>query len=222
LPTVTLFPVDISQNPNARMAYTWYEEDIVQQHGVLLEGWTGPAFGNPSELSMSLTSLGKLLNALKSGECAFRKLSAAEATERKTKWDADVAAGRMTPKRSDAGVPRNEGDKENGPGSAGGDDDDANVSSDRDEPPPPKRQRKNATGTAPAKKSRVQAKPRSKKAATAPRNYAATKAALQRLKTSRQRITSRPTVEDSNEEGSGPSAENALSGALKDAAQPAA
>ncbi|KAJ6612064.1 hypothetical protein B0H10DRAFT_1918368 [Mycena sp. CBHHK59/15] len=90
--------VDVSQNPNAKMAYTWYEEDVVQQHGVLLEGWTGTPFGNPSELSTSLTSLGNLLNALKSGECAFRKLGVAEAAERKKKWDDNVAAGRATPK----------------------------------------------------------------------------------------------------------------------------
>jgi hypothetical protein len=92
------------------MAYTWYEEDVVQAYGVLLEGWVGPPFGNPSTMSTSLISLRKLADALKSNECAFRKLSPEEAKARKVKWAADVLAGLVVAKsraqRSDAGVPR--------------------------------------------------------------------------------------------------------------------
>jgi hypothetical protein len=229
--------VDESQDPNAKMAYTWYEEDVVQKHGVLLEGWTGVPFGNPSELSTSLTALGKLLGALKTGACRFRKLSPAEAAQRKEKWDADVAAGRATAKsraqRSDAGVPRkrarDDADKENDNADGARDDDSNGGVGDglHDAPPPAKRTRKNAkTTTAPSKRRAAPARPRPKTraaAAATPRDDAATKAALERLKSSRKRVQSRARIDDSDAED-GPSAENAQSGAHADpasAAQPA-
>ncbi|KAF8142393.1 hypothetical protein K438DRAFT_1541872, partial [Mycena galopus ATCC 62051] len=98
--------VDITGNPDATMAYVWYEEDIVHRYNVVMEGWTGVPFQNISTVSTSLSNLRLLLDAIKSGACAFRKLSTAEAATRKAKWDADVAAGTAIPKhraqRSDA------------------------------------------------------------------------------------------------------------------------
>ncbi|KAJ6603151.1 hypothetical protein B0H10DRAFT_1957892 [Mycena sp. CBHHK59/15] len=214
-------PVDVSQDANTRMAYTWYEEDVVQHHGVLLEGWTGPPFGNPSEFSTSLMALGKLLDALKTGACAFRKLSPAEAAKRKEQWDADVAAGHATAKsrakRSDAGIPhkwpRDDTDKENDSPSGTGDHDDGEDNTP-DDPPPPKKRAHKANAAAPAKtavapaktaaapaKSRSAPQTRAKKAAATPRDNAATKAALECLKASRKRIVSRAVINDSDAEG---------------------
>ncbi|KAJ7284759.1 hypothetical protein C8J57DRAFT_963328, partial [Mycena rebaudengoi] len=109
----------VSKVPNATMAYTWHEEDVVQKYNVVLEGWKG-RFVNPSELSTSLPALRALVDALKDGTCTFRRLLPAEAQARKTAWEAEVAAGHTIAKshvqRSDAGVPhkrvRSNGDKE--------------------------------------------------------------------------------------------------------------
>jgi hypothetical protein len=104
-----LVAVDITRDEDAKMAYTWYEEDIVQRYGVVVDGWVGP-FINPSTMSTSLVNLRALAQAWKSGECRFRKLTAAEAAARKAKWDEDVAAGLVTAKhraeRSDKGSSR--------------------------------------------------------------------------------------------------------------------
>ncbi|KAF7371510.1 hypothetical protein MVEN_00005800 [Mycena venus] len=106
--------VDITGNADATMAYVWYEEDIVQRYGIVLEGWTGVPFQNISTVSTSLGNLRLLLDAIKTGECGFRKLSPEEAATRKAKWDADVAAGIAIPKhraqRSDAGQKRKQPD----------------------------------------------------------------------------------------------------------------
>ncbi|KAJ7306242.1 hypothetical protein DFH08DRAFT_660515, partial [Mycena albidolilacea] len=92
------------------MAYTWYEEDIVQRYNVVLVGWTPAKFVNPSELSTSLEGLRTLLQALKDGKCFFKKLSPAEAAARKRAWEEKVAKGLEVAKhragRSDQGIPR--------------------------------------------------------------------------------------------------------------------
>jgi hypothetical protein len=90
--------VEISKNPNAEMAYTWYEEDVVQRYDVVMEGWTAAPFINPSAMSTSLPNLRTLMHALQTGECAFRNLLPAEAAEHRKKWDADVAASRIVAK----------------------------------------------------------------------------------------------------------------------------
>ncbi|KAJ7018509.1 hypothetical protein C8F04DRAFT_1277650 [Mycena alexandri] len=116
---------DVSKVPGARLAWTWFEEDIVQRYGVVLEGWTaGAKIMDPSKLSSSLTVIRTLLDAVKAGQCGFRKLGPMEAALRRKTWDADVAAGNEVAKhrasRSDAGVPRKrardeEEDNENDP-----------------------------------------------------------------------------------------------------------
>ncbi|KAJ7327995.1 hypothetical protein DFH08DRAFT_614313, partial [Mycena albidolilacea] len=94
-----------------KMAYTWYEEDVVFRHGILLEGWPAATpFQNPSTLSTAIPNLRKITDRLERGKCAFRKLSSAEVMERKKRWEEDVAAGRAVAKHrsqhSDCGVLR--------------------------------------------------------------------------------------------------------------------
>ena len=72
------FIVEITGNPNAVMQYVNYEEAIIQRYGIELKGWTYDNFVNPSELSTSLPSLQKLLNAINTGDCKFVKLTAEE------------------------------------------------------------------------------------------------------------------------------------------------
>ncbi|KAJ7785375.1 hypothetical protein B0H14DRAFT_3584711 [Mycena olivaceomarginata] len=71
--------------------------------------WVGP-FINPSSMSTSLGNLHALSDALKTGECKFCKLTAAEAAKHRAKWDADVTASHVTAKhraeRSDKGALR--------------------------------------------------------------------------------------------------------------------
>ena len=76
------FIVEITGNPNAVMQYVNYEEAIIQWYGIELKGWTYDNFVNPSELSTSLPSLQKLLNAINTGDCKFVKLTA----EERRKW----------------------------------------------------------------------------------------------------------------------------------------
>ncbi|KAJ6544873.1 hypothetical protein DFH09DRAFT_1321729 [Mycena vulgaris] len=159
--------VDAARDPNAKMSYRWFEEDIVQRYGIVLEGWTPARFVNPSELSTSLVTLRTLLDAIKGGDCAFRRLDADEAVARRKEWDADVAAGKVIAKhrneRSDVGVPRKRRweDEEaeaheddaaapsttNDPG-----DDDTPTTGSSSDPPSTKRAR-NAKPAAPAKLS---------------------------------------------------------------------
>ncbi|KAJ7257424.1 hypothetical protein C8J57DRAFT_1648487, partial [Mycena rebaudengoi] len=80
------------------MAYTWYEEDVVQRYNVIMEGWPAAPFINLSAMSTSLPNLRTLMHDLQTGECAFRKLLPAEAAERRKKWEANVAAGRIVAK----------------------------------------------------------------------------------------------------------------------------
>ncbi|KAJ7889568.1 hypothetical protein B0H14DRAFT_2275383, partial [Mycena olivaceomarginata] len=92
------------------MEYLHYEESIVLRFGVELVGWTADKFVNPSELSSSLGALTTLRNALKNDECKWVKLSHEARQARQTKWDEDVAAGKILPRaramRCDKGKPR--------------------------------------------------------------------------------------------------------------------
>ncbi|KAJ7793219.1 hypothetical protein B0H14DRAFT_3560895, partial [Mycena olivaceomarginata] len=101
---------DVSKVADARLAWTWFDEDVVQRYGVVLEGWTAGRIVDPSNLSTSQTVIRTLLEAIRTGECYFRKLGPSEAAERRKKWDEDVAAERVVAKhrapRRDAGVPR--------------------------------------------------------------------------------------------------------------------
>jgi hypothetical protein len=182
--------VEVTKNPNAEIAYTWYEEDIVQRYNVVMEGWRGP-FQNPSTLSTSLPALRELLDAIKTGEAGFRKLLPAEAAERRKKWDTDVAAGHAVVKhraeRSDKGKPRKrarDDDNEDADGREGQVDTDGtrdgNINDGASAAPPKKRSRKTTSITKPAKASKTAApKPRAKRAA--PRDDEITRGAAQRL-----------------------------------------
>ncbi|KAJ7853295.1 hypothetical protein B0H14DRAFT_3450278 [Mycena olivaceomarginata] len=228
---------DVSKVPDARMAYTWPEEDVVQRYGVVLEGWTAGKFVDPSDLSTSLTVLRTLLDALKSGECAFRKLGPVEAANRQKKWEEDVAAGRVVAKhrqpRCDAGIPRKrvrdeERDKErdeedendeNEPSRAGG------SASEAPRPPPKKRartavrdsptaavkSRTKAATTAGAKKTAPKKKrgpPKKAAPAPEPRDDATTRGAVERLKAvSRSRVVSRAIINSDDERDDDPDAD---------------
>ncbi|KAJ7189797.1 hypothetical protein GGX14DRAFT_408549 [Mycena pura] len=234
---------DTSQVPDARMAYTWHEEDVVQQYGVVLEGWTPDRFVDPSDLSTSLAILCTLLEALWARDCTFRKLGPTEAAERRKKWEEEVEAGLVTAKHRapccDAGIPRkrarNERDEEN----------DENVPPHPDDVPdddgwtcpPPKKRTRVAQNTstaptaakksaAPAKKSVPSRKTMIKKAAPTkktasmrePRDGTTTRAAIEKLKTKVVhpcRIVSH-TIIDSNEE------EDAAPGTTSTSAAPGA
>jgi hypothetical protein len=105
---------DVSKVNEARLGWTWWEEDVVQRYGVILDGWTaGEKITDPSNLSTSQIVIRTLLEAVRTGKCAFRKLGPVEAAERKAKWEEDVAAGRVVAKhrasRCDAGRPRKRG-----------------------------------------------------------------------------------------------------------------
>jgi hypothetical protein len=114
------------------MSWVWYEEDIVQKYSIILVGWTFPELANPSTLSTSLPALQELHDALKNGDCHFKKLTPEELADRKKNWLADVNAGRRERKhraeRCDKGVKRSraqvDDEDENDKDDEGGEDDD--------------------------------------------------------------------------------------------------
>jgi hypothetical protein len=89
------------------MQYANYEEGIVQRYGIELRGWTYERIVNPSDLSTAVGPLGKLRNAINSGNCKFVKLTAEERRERLEAYKAKIATGEMKARerkqRSDAG-----------------------------------------------------------------------------------------------------------------------
>ncbi|KAJ7463589.1 hypothetical protein FB451DRAFT_1403611 [Mycena latifolia] len=97
--------VTITQNSDAVMQYVNYEEDIVHRYGIELVGWTPDKWCNPSDLTSSLTVLRELLDALKSGDCKFVKLSVEELKERITDYKEALAAGEIVDNGGDAHVP---------------------------------------------------------------------------------------------------------------------
>ncbi|KAJ6555542.1 hypothetical protein B0H10DRAFT_2241314 [Mycena sp. CBHHK59/15] len=80
-------------DPNAKMSYKWFDEDITMKYGLVLKGWTAPRFVQPSELSTSLPALQTLLNVLKSRECHFEKLLPDALKAWKKKFREDIDAG---------------------------------------------------------------------------------------------------------------------------------
>ncbi|KAJ6550324.1 hypothetical protein B0H19DRAFT_1093671 [Mycena capillaripes] len=206
--------VDVSKVTNARLGWTWWEEDVVQRYGVVLDGWTaGDQITDPSNLSTSQTVIRTLLDAVRTDKCAFRKLGPLEAAERKAKWDAEVTAGRVVAKhrapRCDAGHPRKRGrdyrdeePEEN--------DENQSPSPDNDtSPPPTKKRARKIPGTAPKPGA---TKPTAKKTAPATskkapakkkgaRDDAVVQGALERLKASRsRRVVSRTTITSDDED----------------------
>ncbi|PCH43996.1 hypothetical protein WOLCODRAFT_141380 [Wolfiporia cocos MD-104 SS10] len=113
-----MLPVEITGNQKAVMNYKNYEKDIVCRYSIELIGWTHKKWANPSDLSTSLPPLQKLLDALKSGECRFIRLSAAALLERKKEYARKLDAGEITSwkKRKDTGKKRDCTRKKKGQG----------------------------------------------------------------------------------------------------------
>ena len=90
------------------MHYTQYEEKIVQQYGIELEGWTYEKLTNPSNLSSSLPPLKALQDVIISGTCKFIKLTAAEKKKHEAVYMSKIKSGEIElckhKQRSDAGV----------------------------------------------------------------------------------------------------------------------
>ncbi|KAJ7705040.1 hypothetical protein B0H17DRAFT_1193522 [Mycena rosella] len=191
--------------PDAKMAYTWHEEDVVQRYGIILKGWTAPRFVNPSELSTSLSVLCTLLDAVKTGACKFRKLTPAEAETRKEKWDADVAAGRATAKsrapRNNIGVPRKRTCGDEDELEVGNEENDDPNDDEQTHTPPKKRSRKVVpaaakTATAPKPRTRESTAP---KKTLAPQDDNARREVLGQLRAKRVQL-SRPIIDDSDDD----------------------
>lgn len=226
--------VEVSKVPEARLGWTWWEEDVEQRYGVVLDGWTagkqpGDKPTDPSNLSTSQSVIRTLLEAIRSGACAFRKLGPVEAAERRAKWEADVAAGRVVAKhrapRCDAGRKRRrdeqdeeENDENEPPLTEDRHDDNSEAPTTRS--PPKKRARKvpnGATATAAAEKPRAKTAAPPKKTATGKkgatakknvRNDPTTRAALERLKAgSRSRVVSRAIITSDDELDNDPEAD---------------
>ena len=109
---LTFFVVEITGQPNIVMQYVNYERDIVLRHGIELRGWTHPVWANPSELSTSLPPLQGLLDAIKTGNCKFVRLTREERTLREVAYNEKVALGEIhvgRKKRKDAGTKRGAG-----------------------------------------------------------------------------------------------------------------
>ncbi|KAJ7192580.1 hypothetical protein GGX14DRAFT_479933 [Mycena pura] len=218
--------VDVSKVDDARLGWKWWEEDVEQRYGVVLEGWTASdKITDPSNLSTSQTVIHTLLEAVRTGACAFRKLGPAEAAERKAKWEMEVAAGRVVAKhrapRCDAGIPRKRGRAEA--------DEDDGEENDENHPPeddsheeitraPPKKRTRTSKGAAatagkPAKKSGMNSAKKTAPVKKAPakkgaRNDATTRGALERLKAgARARIVSRPIITSEDERDDEPEAD---------------
>jgi hypothetical protein len=122
------------------MQYVQYHKEIVMRHGVALKGWTHPTFANPSDLSTSLPPLQELLDAIKSGQCKFVKLTTEQRKAEDDQYRKKIESGEITVQvratRKDKGkkrkvreVSRSESDDEDGD------------SSDGKEGPPAKRRR---------------------------------------------------------------------------------
>ncbi|KAI0684584.1 hypothetical protein BC835DRAFT_1254788, partial [Cytidiella melzeri] len=100
---------DITGDSNIKMSYTKFHELIVERHKVDIQGWPAELkFVNPSELSDKMAPLQNLFDALTNGACKFIKLSANEVKAWRDRLAADVAAGKVAPRkprkqRKDAG-----------------------------------------------------------------------------------------------------------------------
>ena len=70
--------MEITSDKKALIQYANYEELVIQNYGVELQGWTFEKLVNPSLLSTLLPGLRCLLDAINSGDCKFTKLSPLE------------------------------------------------------------------------------------------------------------------------------------------------
>jgi hypothetical protein len=65
-----------------RLEFAHYEKKLVEKHGVVIDGWTCSEFVSPSHFK-KIEQVEELYNAVNSGTCKARKLSAVELAERK-------------------------------------------------------------------------------------------------------------------------------------------
>ncbi|KAJ7785380.1 hypothetical protein B0H14DRAFT_2630594 [Mycena olivaceomarginata] len=191
---------EVSGVPDARIGWTWFEEDVVQRYGVKLVGWTaGKDPVDPSNLSTSQSVICTLLTAIRNGECCFKKLGPTEAAERRKKWEEDIAAGRVTAKhrasRCDAGQPhkRVRDDSDNDSDDNDGEADDGTAC-----PPPTKRARTTQTIPASTKPCAKKATPK-KKAATTKKATPAKKKATPAKKAHARKVASRAIITSDDE-----------------------
>ena len=108
---VNIIPAEITDNANAIMHYSDYEEKIVHRYGVELINWTYEKLVNPSELSSSLPGLCQLLDAINTGSCKFIKLTQTQLKERREEHQKAIEDGTLpAPKtrkpRKDRGTKR--------------------------------------------------------------------------------------------------------------------
>ena len=105
------------------MNYNNYDTAIVETYGVKIVGWPASVpFTNPSNIG-TIGEIRKLRDALKSGECRWKKLSKGERGAFNADLNTRCAAGESVKKprkkRSDAGVSRKRknigASEENGP-----------------------------------------------------------------------------------------------------------
>ncbi|KAJ7690882.1 hypothetical protein B0H17DRAFT_1134149 [Mycena rosella] len=206
---------EITGREKITMQYMFYTEEIVLRYNVVLVGWTADKFCNPSELSSSILVLTTLRDAIKSGECKWVKVSAADMKIRRAEWKADVAAGKVLARsrnlRSDLGQKR--------PRPASEDNGDASSEDDDEEPeeidgttgattsvvvPKKKRAKTTTTPVAESGPSKKVAQEKGKRAKQAPKGKGApavredftTRAALSALK---KRRVSRAFISDDDE-----------------------
>jgi len=90
--------VEITSNPKAIMHYVQNHKEIVQRYKVKLVGWTHPTFANPSELSTSLPPLQILLDAIKSGQCKFVRLTPEEYNKEDDEYHEKLRNGDIIPR----------------------------------------------------------------------------------------------------------------------------
>jgi phage I-like protein len=118
------------------MQYVNYEEAIVQRYSIELLGWTYKKFVNPSELSTAVEPLCKLLDAIKSGDCKFIKLTAEECRKHLETYRAKIAAGEIKAcerkTQSDTGTKKRKEKAMKGDSSDDGDDGDLEEGDDSD------------------------------------------------------------------------------------------
>ncbi|KAF8801632.1 hypothetical protein BYT27DRAFT_7114532, partial [Phlegmacium glaucopus] len=101
----------------AVMQYANYDELIIQKYRVELQGWTFEKLVNPSQLSTSLPSLRRLLDAINDGNCKFVKLSPLEVKRRREelwkKQDDSTVPVKTRKPRKDRGIKRPRKGKKN-------------------------------------------------------------------------------------------------------------
>ncbi|GJJ06085.1 hypothetical protein Clacol_000274 [Clathrus columnatus] len=94
----------VAGDDKAKMSWMKYEELVVIEQGVVLEGWPNPTF-NPNNLGTK--ELQQTLAALKNGTCTWRKLTEEEHKLRQEDYTARLANGEINiqnqKKQSDTG-----------------------------------------------------------------------------------------------------------------------